>query len=439
MQNYWLHRATRIAFRVNLARWLESALPGFAAGCIGLGCAWMLARRVGFQWAGVFAVLGGLVFLGVAVYGVWRMRKSWFSRVDGLVFLEAGLRLHNRLSCAAAGVGDWPAPRATIMPSWRWRRVWPPFFFGAAFLCAAIWVPLSPETAVIAAKLESPLALSQVETVLDLLKKEETSTPEAVAALEAKMEELLTASQENWYSQSGLEAADALRQETRQAVAALDKQLNSAAEMLSSMEGSETLPNFSPTQANAWREALAGLQAGQLPANRSMQDAFKQCEDARACSPEQLKALQQRLSENAQACKEAASLLSSALNQFEKNLRPASLKGMQGCGGEPGDGDPDGNCPGDGGPGGGGPSAPLGLKNQPTDAQAQEMNPLASGDQDHAMLGDVLETTKGAPQEVSRDAGPSAGGAAGVGRGGEAVWNTMTTPKEAAVLQKYFQ
>lgn len=422
METFWLKKAGRVALRVNGARWLETAAPAFALLCFAAGCALLLARREG--WALPPVAAGTAVASAAAAIYAWRQTKRrWFSRRDGLVRLDAVLGLHNRLSSAAAGIGPWPAPREDVTGRfrWRWQKLATPVGCGTLFLAAALWMPITPEPPAPPVRIEPPLALAQVEKALDQLKRDAVADPRALEAQEQKLEALRAQPPEAWYSQGGLEAADALREETGHAVATLERHLDAAAQALTA---ADRLPNsgapIAPDKETQWNEALRGLQSGGIPLNPSDLSALNQCSGKNALSPQQLQALRDKLAQNQAACQGAMQTLGEALAQAGKG---------EGEAGETA------------GPGGGGPTRPLGLRDKGSEAEPQKEQKLESRDAEHAALGDVMKVTSGA-HKVDPNAGAAAsagGAAASMGAGGEAVWKTGATPGEEAVLRKYFE
>jgi hypothetical protein len=425
MEKFWLRQAGRVALGVNSARWLESATPAFALGCFATGCSLLLARREAWSLPPVGAV-AVLAMVTMAAFAWRRTRKQWFSRVDGLVRLDAVLGLHNRLSSAAVGVGAWPPPQTGVTGRfrWRWQRLAVPAGCGFVFLAAAFWMPITPEPFSPPARIEAPLALAQVETALEELKRDAVADPEALAALEQKLEALRSQPPEAWYSQGGLEAADALREETGHAIGTLERHLDAAAQALTA----QGLPQgvgapIAPDKETQWNEALQGLQSGGMPLNKADLAALNQCTSKNSLSPQQLQALRQKLSQNCASCKAAMQTVGEALAQTKS--------GMSKGGGQ--DAPP--------GPGGGGETAPLGLREKVADIQSQQQQAMESKDAEHAALGDVMKVTTGAHKvDPNAGAAPTAGGAAAsAGSGGEAIWKTAASPKEEAVLRRYFE
>ncbi|MDD5349225.1 MAG: hypothetical protein PHQ12_03340 [Chthoniobacteraceae bacterium] len=424
METFWLKQGGRVALGVNGARWLETAAPAFALVCFASGCSLLLARREAWSLLPV-TVAAAIAAVAVAGFAWRRTRKKWFSRLDGLVRLEAVLGLHNRLSCAAAGVGPWPPPQEGVSGRfrWRWQRLAMPVGCGLVFLAAAFWMPITPEPILPPARIEQPLALAQVEKALDALKRDAVADPQALEAQEQKLEALRAQPPEAWYSQGGLEASDALREKTGHDIAALERHLDAATQALAAMEFSQG--NGAPIaldKETQWNEAMQGLQSGGMPLNKADLSALTQC-GKNALSPQQLQALREKLSQNQATCRAAMQTVGEALAQAKTGF----------CEGGGQDAPP--------GPGGGGKTAPLGLREKAADIQPQQEQRLESKDAEHTALGDVMKVTTGSHKvDPNAGAAPTAGGAtASAGAGGEAVWKTAASPKEEAVLRKYFE
>jgi len=426
MEKFWLRQGSRVAALVNGARWLEFAVPAVAGWCFAAGCAVLLARRAGWSLTPIVAATAVSVAV-ISVLGWRRMRRYWFTREDGLVRLDAVLGLHNRLSSAFAGVGDWPRSMPTVEDGfrWRWQRLVAPLVCGLAFFAAALWVPITPEASVAPAKLEMPLALTQVEAALEELKRDNVSDPEALAAMEQKLEALRTQPPDQWYSQGGLEAADALRNETGHAIASLERNLDAVTKTLGdpNRQNGSGAP-IAPDKETEWNDTLKGLQSGGLPLNKNDLAELKQCNGKNGLTPQQIQALQKKLSQQAGACQSAMGKVGAALDNAK-------------------------TCQGDGsqqdapyqGTGGGGNTAQLGMRDAPTTIAPQQEQALASQDTEHTALGDVMKVTTGQHKvDPNAPAVSSVGGAvASEGSGGEAVWKSAPSPKEETVLRKYFK
>jgi hypothetical protein len=410
-----------VAAQVNGARWLGFAVPAFAGWSFASGCLLFITRRAG--WSARPVAFTTVLAVGlIAGLAFRRMRRHWYTREDGLVHLDAVLGLHNRLSSAAAGVGQWPAPVLLANGGfrWRWQRLAIPMALAACFLTAAIWLPIAPDSPSIPSKMETPLVWSQMAAAVEELKRNQVADPDALAAIEQKLEALRQQAPEVWYSQSSLEAGAALRDETDHAIASLEHNLNSAAMALSQPGPQQPI---APEKETMWNEALKALQTGGLPLNKPDLAALKQAGSGKSSlSPKQMEALQKKLGQQGAAAQSALGKLGDALanSSTEKLDVPQDQPGQTG---------------------GGKQSAPLGLRPTPTALQPEKEQALESDDMEHAALGDVMNITTGQPKvDSSAPAGTAAGGmVTSGGAGGDAVWKITPSPKEAAVLKGYFK
>ena len=442
MEKFWHHQARRVAARVNVARWLEFAIPAAAVICFAAGCALLVVRRNGWSVLPVTEAAAG-VALVVAIVAGYRTRRTWFSATDGLVRLEAELRLCNRLSSAAAGVGRWPEPVVRIDDGyrWHWQRIAGPLAIGACFLAASALIPISRDFGAGRAPTEAPLAWTQVQNALDELKRDQVATPESLAALEQKLDALRAKPAESWYTQSSLEAGDALRQDAANAFATMEKNLDSAAQTLDSQfkedaTGAPMQPGDRAEAKAQLEQALHDLESGKLALNKADAAALKALVDKLGqsgnqslsqLSQEQLRKMQQQLSNKLKQCSGSCQ---SALGTVGEALAKAGNGAPAKC-----------LATGAGGPGGGGGPAPLGLKETPTNAGAQNSQAVAGKDMEHAALGDVLKVVTG-EHKADPNAGknPQAAGAvSSPGSGGETVWKNELSPAEQEVLRRFFK
>ena len=450
MQQFWLNRARRVAARVNEARLLEFALPAIAACCVIGGCALLLVRRNGWNTTAVFQGIG-IAALGCLLAGWLRARRKRFTLEDGLVRLDARLRLHNRLTSAAAGVGPWPERVENADDGFRWRgeRIATPLGIGLAFLSAAWAVPITPHVDGFRAPTQQPVAWSQVQTALDELKRDKVADPESIAALEQKLDALRQKPAEEWYSHSSLEAGDALRNEAANGFATLEKHLEQASEALDRRVGEDAtgapLEQADAAEAQSQLEqALKGLENGPLSLNRLSMAALKELASklakgdtnlaGRKLSEAQLQELRKKLGEELKrcsgSCQSAMGALGENLGTVAQALAKANVSSVTKC-----------LATGAGGRGGGGGPAPLGLKHAPTELNPGKAQAVAGGDMEHAAMGDVLKVVTG-EHRTDPNAGKTAqagGSAASPGSGGEAVWKSELTPSEQDVLRRFFK
>ncbi|XHR26693.1 MAG: hypothetical protein ACFUZC_12115 [Chthoniobacteraceae bacterium] len=425
MQKFWLRQGGLIAAQVNSACWLEFAVPAVAVWCFVAGCLLLVARHEGWNSYGLLP-LSGAVFLIIAAQAFWRTAHRWFTREDGLARLDSVLGLHNRLSSAAAGVGPWPSPMRNIRSGfrWRWLRLVAPAALGGLFLIAAAKIPISRASNPVSAKIEPPLAWSQVETALEELKRAQVPDQDALAAMDQKLDALRRQSPESWYSQSSLEAGAALAEETAHAVSSLEHHLNAAAQALTPGLQYGNGASIPQDKEALWNEAIKGLQMGALPLNKTDCAALTQCGSGKcSLSREQIAALQKKVRQQAGVCTLALASLGDALSNANYNGKLDSPQDQPGQ------------------PGGGGGTAPLGIRPTPTSLEPGQQTALQGGNREDAALGDVVGVTAG-EHKVDQDAvhGSAFGGnVSSEGNGGEAVWSITPSPKEGEVLKAYFK
>ncbi len=441
MEKFWLKRGRQVALRVNAARWLGFTAPAVAGLGVAAGCAVLIARRNEWNLASVTAI-SSVLLLVIGWIGWRQARRNWFTGADGLVRLEAMLNLRNRLSSAAQGVGSWPAVPETPERlddhfRWRWTRLLLPPLLGVAFLAAAALFPISRDFAS-PPKVEQPLAWEQIAAALDDLKQENAADPDAIEAMEQKLDALRSQPLEAWYSQGSLEAGDALRHEAANAIAALERHLEAAAQTLSRHQNSPQSLDASATAAQ-WKDVMQGLESGALPLGKTELGKLREFNPASAgqLSPEQLQKMQEALSRKANASQAALGKVSDALAEMQARMRQAKGNRPGAPGNEPGDPEGEG-ASGQPGPGGG--HDPLGLKNAPVTLNPEKLEALEGSGPERTAPGDLLSLSASEHKvDPAEYRGPSAGGSASAGAGGEAVWKNELPPAEREVLRRFFK
>jgi hypothetical protein len=412
-----------LAFRLNVAAWLERFGPGlFAVTSLGAVAIYALRRQRGpveWGWGG----LAVTIFL-TAVIVLWLARRRFFSGDEARVLLESQLRLDTRLTAASAGLVAWPPVPETLPEIVRWRLRLPAgwFFAAALLLVCAAFLPV-PDLTTIARGGEKPPALAQTEAMLDALAETKVAESAAVEQMAERARELANRPAEQQYSHSALEAADALRDQTAAAVSALSRNLEAASNALQSAENDA----LSKEAAGRLSAALTGLRDGALPANSELMKQLAGAESAlNKLSPEQRKALGDALRDASQRAKGVAGAKGSGA--------PVARPDLDNPGGPNSVGGP-------GGKGGGEASAPLALANQASDAGDGKSEALSAASLANLALGDKLGTTSGAHEvDPDKTSGPtSAGAIAAPAKGGEAVWVNRLTPAERAALKDFYK
>jgi hypothetical protein len=419
-----MRRARRLAARVNFGWWLDLFLPCLLGLSVALSVAVLILRRgqpISFSWvltafaAGLSA--GALIcFIGA--------RRHFYRTADGLVRLESVHRLHNRLTTAEAGVGEWPEPPAGSGDGlgWRWRRFMVHPVVSVILLAAAILVPIRPDEAEAARKLEEPLAWEEVEEWIDTLEEEEFVEPERLESIREQVQELRVQPMDEWYSHSSLEASDSLRRQTEQAIRELARDINSA------QAGLEALKQFEdsvPVQLrDDWEkymgEALKGLKMGQLSLDADLLKKLSNVDPSnlRQLTQAEMEQLMKALQEGSGACKKCSG--------SGTNLCSAAALAEVWC---------------QGGISRGPGEAPMLLKEDESHVGSTRMEGISNPDFGRAALGDTLAVGQGEHEiDEAQYQGPQrAGTIRAAGEGGETVWRDTLAPDEQEVLKRYFK
>lgn len=424
-RRFWETRAAGLAFRVNVGTCLERLGPVVFTLASAAAVILYALRRLRVPDAPAW--IGLAVALSVAaVIVVWRARRDFFSAAEARVMLESQLRLDSRLTAAAAGWVEWPEASTSLPPVVRWRLAASAGWASGALLLLALaaWLPV-PELARFSRPTEKPPSLAQAEAMLTALSETKVAESTAIEQMAERARELASRPADEQYSHSALEAADALRDQMAAAVAALGRNLESAA---SALQAGEKDPS-SKTAADRLSAALSGLREGSLPANANLMKQLGDASSLKGLSPDQVKALAQQLADAAGKTK--------------------GVLGAAGSGAAVARPDPDGKmsddgkdaAPGRGGTGGGESSAPLALAQDASDAGKGKAEALRAAALANLSLGDKLGTTVGAHQvDPSQAVGStSAGAIAAPAKGGEAVWINRLTPAERAALKDFYK
>ena len=427
-ERFWQRQAARTAFRHNLGSFLGIFLPLGVAVSIAAACAILILRRHG----GIPPVAWTLYAAGLLiclVAAAWRTRQGFFTAADARVRLEWHLGLHNRLTAAAAGIGEFPAVQPVAIPyTFRWDRIALPLAGAAAFVLAATLIPLG-NAPTIHTPTTQPVAWTQTTGWVEALQKSETVQDASLEDLRERLDQLRQQPAQDWYSHSSLEAGDNLRDQTAQSITGLQRDLETALGAVGAMEHfteSTSALEKKLAQENLGN-ALKGLELGTLPLNRDLLNQLKDADFSKlkSLTPAQLADLKRRLQEGTQVCN--ACLHSGEGKPGDKIVLIAAAAVTQR--GSPG------------GKGGGESSAPLELQEKPTDLKTTTTAPISNPDLTNALPGDLTGIQKGEHTvDQSKYAGPAAGGAiSSTGQGGEAVWRNDLTPSEREVLKRFFK
>lgn len=437
-QIYWRRKARLVAWRWNFAAWLNLFLRFAAAASFVMMCALLVIRRAEAPTLMAWEIFCAAILLGAAV-SLFLSRKKFCSGRDALVRLDATLRLHNRLTSAVDGVGDWP-DEASETPDglrWRWQRIAAPPLASLAALYFAANVPITPDKGNDMHHKEEPLAWTRVESQLETLKKQDIVNQEAILTLEQQVEDLRKQSPEDWYSHSSLEASDNLQAKTNEAIRALKRDMESVSSTLDTVEQNGELMTDAQLQklGAQFQQPLQGLELGTLPLNKDLLSELKDIDPGqlRNLSKEEIEKLEESLKKGITGCKASLSPGDDADAELIGLLEKEGTSDGAGTGKTE-------ESLGSGGKWGGGPS-PLGMKPDQTNLNTNNNTLVSSDDLSHAAAGDTLGVSKGQHQvDPSKYTGPaSAGTIQSAGAGGEAVWKNDLTPQEREILERFYK
>ncbi len=313
---FWMRRARALRRRVNAARWFERFAP-VAFGCGLAGTVGVLAARgYGFPLAYPLAATGAAALLaGLAVRR--RVRAEWETDADALARLDLAHGLHNRLSAARAGVGDWPAPVEAPVLRWRRSRASDLFAAAAALVLAACVVPAGVVAAIKPhERPEPPPALRDLLAMTKRLREEKAVDPKALDSLEERAKALLKQPESAWYDTTTMEASEHLRDRAGESLRDLDKDLAALKSVTDKVaESGELMPEELAAQLSKnLAEALEGLDLSALPPSKELRDKLGKL------SPGALKAMDKKTLDE----------LRRTLAEQRRRLRRAAAEGKQG-------------------------------------------------------------------------------------------------------------
>lgn len=420
----WRRVARRFARRYNRARWLAVTIPAFAAVNLAFGLAAVLFRAA--RWPGsVLGIAYAVALTLLAAAGWILMRRNRFTPAEAMVRLDAVLRLHNRLSSAAAGVGPWPAERGDVRDglAWDWRRVGLAPVLSLAVMVLLAAIAPSPVAADRFADPQEPLAWTQMEQWIETLRDTRASDEETLDRWTEQIEALRDRPRAEWYSHAGIEAGDTLKAALDGALRTFSRDLESVAQTLAKIDDAAA----ARMSAADWEKLAQNLEAaarlldaGALRLDPELLAKLRQLAECelRSLSAAEIAGLREGICEAWNACAMCLGKEGEDLALMLAGLAP-------GAGGI------------DRGPG----DAPLTLAEEESRLGTEGVEALPRGDLERAALGDLVRVGSAIP-EPAMDApeGPVAGGGvASAGAGGETVWRNPMTPEERRILERYFR
>ncbi len=444
----WHRHARRTARRLNVAWWLQGFAPWVAAlGLITMGVMiWLRSRGDGLPVGPVALGLGAVY--GLAGLGCWVAARPRFVRpADGLVLLEARLKLNNALSAASLGVTAWPPVPDRVDDGLSFRGPWllAPALLTTACLAFAFLLPL-PRTES-REKLPPPMALARAESIINALQKEELVDSAELEKAREKLSALLAQPPEDFYSHHSLEAADALESSLSGAAGNLGSHLEAAAQTAGSLEKYEAslTPSARQQLEGDLRASVEGIRNSSMGTSESLQKQLGQLDPSRLkeLDPEQLKEMLANLQAKSSACRNAQGNGSGQEGSGASQALQDLLNGKAGEGNGQGEGagsGQEGRGMGRGGLNRGPGTGPLTFEEKATDLGTDNLEEIGSRDLSRSLPGDHLGTREIDHHLEKSAEGPSAGGTlAAPAGGGEAVWKDQLLPSEQKVLRRYFK
>jgi hypothetical protein len=432
-QRSWESAMRSLVRRINVGWWLQCWVPLLLGCSFALSLIILAVRTLSPSLGTNLVICAGAMVLLSALVAWWRAR-SWFeTREQARVRLEDALGLHTQLSAAELGVAPWPpVPAALPAPVvWKPERAVGLIALSLLVMVAALLVPTSTLAKSRPKVIEKPGAVTQVEEWLEQLKEDDAVNSKNIDDVEKQIEELIHRPQDQWYEHASLEAAEHLKNETGKALQELGAQMEQSRNSLAALAAAGSLASEKARQAaEKAAENLNGLRSGAMNAGRDLSEQLNDI-DANALqgmSQEQLKELAERLKQNADALREA--LANAPQFDFKECAQCLSK-----------DGEGEGEQPGQGGVGRGKGDAGLTVRQDETHLGSKRAEDLSAMlDPERIAPGDLIGTSDG-KQKVDESAygGPAAGGSAGIGEGGAAVWQAPLLPSERAVLKRYFK
>jgi len=415
----WIRAAKRLALRRNVAFWSDTFFP-VALGVTVLAAFILLFQRVMGWPTRVLWSWWGAALLAAAAIAAGRVGRRHFTVFEALVRLDEVGQLRNRLTSAFHGVGPWPPWRSGMRDSvrWSWPRVGIPVLAGGLLLTAVSWVEI-PKLRTSARPNEEPIAWTQVESWLKTLEQAKLLEQPALDKLQQQLDDLQHQPEQDWYSQSSLEAGDALQEQTAQALREMRENLDKSADLLALAQHADEMPGSQLQNLSAALKDLgAAMMSGALPLNSELAGKLRSFDPSslKAMSQEQLQALRDKLADGTKICSQCVGPKTTKGEGVAKAQEPQ-------------------------GPPWGGKTAPLGLDENAEDLHTKRMEGASNEDPRRALPGEVLAIAKGQHNvNKTNPAGLVDGGAASsAGQGGDAVWRDSLTPAERQVLQKYFK
>ena len=431
----WIRFAKHTARLINCGWWIDLFAPALII--LGLtGSVLLLILRS--QMATIASLTLGLasitVLLSAALASFFIARKRFISLESALVRLEQHLHLHNALTVALAGIGDWPAiPTNTSHLAglqFRWGRILTPLLLVTLTILAAILLPISPTGSNTTPENE-PLAWAQMDSWIETLRDDDVVEEQSAEEIEAKIEQLRNLDKQDWFSHSSLEATDNLSAQLSNSIRKLGLESATAERSLAMLNALDSTFSESARDrlTQQYQDALKGLSASQLPLNSKLLKQLENLDPSQltTLNPAQLKQLRAQLNQASASSQKCLGMTPGELtSSLQAELDVLLFIPGQGLG--------------RGGITRGPGTAPVTLSNQPDDLHTNNLETVATGDFSRATLGDMLGLADGEHDIDTTSTGPTRAGKVGAtGKGGALIWRDSLVPKEKEILKNYFE
>ncbi|MGF1657487.1 MAG: hypothetical protein ACFCU3_10975 [Verrucomicrobiales bacterium] len=422
-QEAWTKRIEGFRRRWAIGWALSLSLPALAfLLLLGAGLIYF-ARAQGADLQNFYLSLltASLLAIGAIIFWAWRRRPTF---THSLAWIEDRLGLESRLSAAAQNYAEWPPPQdIRHVAIWKIERPLMLIFFALAVLGATFWLPVGTSQGQPVPPTHRPTSWTQVEALVEQLAEEELLAEENIEELRQDLENLRE--QDNWFSESSLEAGDTLLERVQEGVLDLAQNMMQTQQNLAILE--QTTP--SAQEAGQLLDSLAReLASGNFQPNQSLMDQLAKL-DPRALSAQELQDMQKKLEDAANACAACQGMgTSEAWEQF---------LAAQEAGEQPGQG----MQPGSGGISKGGEGAPMSFGDRADIEEDGSVEAMPTFAEHELLPGDVVDVARQNPQDQSDTVQISrSGGLLGTQAGeGDAAWRLSPSPEEAEVLRRYFQ
>lgn len=425
----WGRLISRLQKRVNAEILAEASSVPLGLVLSGLAIALYMGRRLDVLLIWVMA--GGLVAVVAAL--VWlfmKARHSFFSAKDARAYLDEQMGLYAALS--ASSEIDVPLPAVPVSPTaCLKRKSWSSFYpvAGGVVLVIASWMLPLPERERAFEPLSSlPPSLKQVTDWVDMAEKTPEIDPESIEEFQEQMKDLLAMSREEMYTHSGLEAADAMKENIKNASEEMTQNLKSLSESMSELQSASSKEARSLSMQSLGK-ALADMEQSRMNLGGKLGNSLKNmnAHSMGQMTPDQLQKLRDQLNQ-AKSC--ANALCEKAFGEaVDNDVLPEYSK-------EPGEG----KRPGKGGSGGGGDPVPISFEKDEYARIAGKDQQISPRDMERAALGDQMGVQMGEHDvdDTANTSPVSSKASSSAATGGNAVWVDDLPPAERDAIKKVF-